>query len=105
MLWNRERLKISGLYDENCARGTHLKFMHHRHNNDSAKVKGITSGLLEFEVFLKYPEIIIMRFGENNVLCPKYIDIYKFRGVRGGSTYSTVHFLFIIQKNGKSTRA
>ena len=35
--------------------------------------------------------IIIMRFG-------KYIDIYEFGGVRGGRTYSTVHFLFIIQK-------
>ena len=39
-----------------------------------------------------------MRFGENNVLCPKYIDIYEFRGVREGRTYSTVHFLFIIKK-------
>ena len=28
LLWYREqRLKISGLYDENCARGTHLKFL------------------------------------------------------------------------------
>ena len=27
--------------------------------------------------------IIIMRFGENNVLCPKYIDIYEFGGVWG----------------------
>ena len=44
-----------------------------------------------------------MGFGENNVLGPKYIDIYEFRGVRGGRTYSTVHFLFI-QKNGKSTK-
>ena len=34
--------------------------------------------------------IIIMRFGENNVLCPKYIDIYKFGGVWGGCTWSTV---------------
>ena len=46
-----------------------------------------------------------MRFDENNVLCPKYIDKYEFGGVWGGCTYSTVHFLFIIQKNGKSTRA
>ena len=43
-----------------------------------------------------------MRFGENNVICPKYIDIYAFRGER---RRSPVHFLFIIQKNGKSTRA
>ena len=25
-----------------------------------------------------------MRFVENNVICPKYIDIYAFRGGRGG---------------------
>ena len=27
--------EISGLYDENCACGTHLKFMRHPHNDDS----------------------------------------------------------------------
>ena len=53
---------------------------------------------------LNLPLIIIMRFGKNYVLCPKYIDIYEFGGV-WGCTYSTVHFLFIIQKNGKTTRA
>ena len=42
--------------------------------------------------------IIIMRFGENNVLCPKYINIYEFWGVQG--TF-TVHFLFINQKTEK----
>ena len=32
-VWYREqRLKISGLYDENCARGTHLKFRRNAHN-------------------------------------------------------------------------
>ena len=46
-----------------------------------------------------------MRFGENNNSRPKYIDIYKFLGVWGRRTYSTIHFLFIIQKNGKSARA
>ena len=46
-----------------------------------------------------------MRFGENNVICPKYIDIYTFWGGRGGRRGFPVHFLFIIQKNGKSTRA
>ena len=44
--------------------------------------------------------IIIMRFGKN-VLCPKYNDIYEFRGVRMGRTWSTVHFLFVIQKTYK----
>ena len=46
------------------------------------------------------PVIIIMRFGENNVLCPKYNDIiilYEF----WGGTYSTVHFSFIIKKTEK----
>ena len=42
-----------------------------------------------------------MRFGENNVLCSKDIDIYEFWGVCGGRTYSTVHFLFIIKKKEK----
>ena len=37
--------------------------------------------------------IIIVRFGENNILCPKYIDIYEFGGVRGKRG--------IIQENGK----
>ena len=47
-----------------------------------------------------------MRFGENNVLGPKYIDIIIWiSGVWGGRTYSTVNVLFIIQKIGKSTRA
>ena len=39
-----------------------------------------------------------MRFGENKVLCPKYIDIYEFWGVWGGRTYSIVHFFIIIFK-------
>ena len=30
-------------------------------------------------VFLKVPMIIIMRFGEYNVLCQKYINTYEFR--------------------------
>ena len=55
-------------------------------------------------VFLNVPVKIIIRFGENNILCPKYVDIYEFWGVWGGRTNSSVQFLFIIQKNGKSTR-
>ena len=47
-----------------------------------------------------------MRFGDNNGLGPKYIDIYQFRGSAGrGVTWSTLYFLFIIHQNGKSTRA
>ena len=42
-----------------------------------------------------------MRFGENNVLCPIYIDIYEFRGVWGGQTNSSIHFFFIIEKTEK----
>ena len=45
--------------------------------------------------------IIIMRFGENNVLGPKYIDIYEFRGVRGGYTYSTIIFCLLLKKMEK----
>ena len=37
------------------------------------------------EVFLKQPEIIIIGFGENDVLCPKYIDINEYRGGAGGT--------------------
>ena len=44
-------------------------------------------------------------FGENNVLWPKYIDIYKFRGWQGSVHGPPYIFLFIIKKNGKSTRA
>ena len=32
-----------------------------------------------FEMILKVPMIINMRFGKNNVLCPKYVVIYEFR--------------------------
>ena len=42
-----------------------------------------------------------MRFGENNVICSNYIDIYALRGGRGGTDGIPLHFLFIIQKNGK----
>ena len=45
--------------------------------------------------------MIIIIFGENNVLCPKYINIYEFRGVLEGCTNSTIHFLFIIKKKQK----
>ena len=45
-----------------------------------------------------------MRFGKNNVLCAKYIDIYEFWGVQGGTYILHCTILFIIQKNGKSTR-
>ena len=45
-----------------------------------------------------------MRFGENTVIYPKYINIYAFWAGQGGRNGSPVHFLFIIQKNGKSTR-
>ena len=44
--------------------------------------------------------IIIMRFGENFVLRPIYMDIYKFQGWVGVTSF-TLHFLFIIRKNGK----
>ena len=50
--------------------------------------------------------LIIMRFGENNVLGPTYIDKYQFWGFVGGGGYM-VHLTFFssIHKNGKSKRA
>ena len=57
-------------------------------------------------MFLKVPIIIIMRFGENNVLCPKYINIYEFgRGVWGDVHNPPYIFGLLLKKNRKSTRA
>ena len=47
--------------------------------------------------------IIVMRFGENNVLCPKYNDIYEFRGDTG--CVPPYIFCLSLKKNGKSARA
>ena len=41
---------------------------------------------------------IIMRLMENNVLGPKYINIFEFWGVWGGRTYSTIHFCLLFKK-------
>ena len=49
---------------------------------------------MKFEVFLKVPVIIIMRFGKNNVLCPKYINIYEFHG--GAREIYMVHHTFFV---------
>ena len=55
----------------------------------------ISYSLRGFEVFLKEPVIIIMRFGENNVLGTIYIYIYHFR--RGGSQGGyMVHLTFFV---------
>ena len=53
------------------------------------------------EVFLKVPVMIIIRFGENNVFCPKYIDIYEFWVVWGGCTYSPDIFCLLFKKMEK----
>ena len=56
----------------------------------------------------KVPVIIIMRFGENNVLGPKYIHIYKFRGWRvagEGSHGPPYIFCLLFIKTEKSARA
>ena len=49
--------------------------------------------------------IIIIVFDENNVLGPKYIDIYQFWGLARGRYMVHPNFLFIIHKKEKSTRA
>ena len=62
-----------------------------------------------FEVFLKVPVIIIIKFGENNVIWPIYIYfIYRYItifGVRVVGDGSPDILLLIIHKNGKITRA
>ena len=50
--------------------------------------------------------IIIKRFGKNNALCPKCIDIYKFWGGYVGDERGTLYiFCLLLKKNGKSIRA
>ena len=46
-----------------------------------------------------------MRFLENNVLCPKYIDIYEFWGGTGGVHIPPYIFYLLLKKNVKGTRA
>ena len=41
--------------------------------------------------------IIIMRFDENNVLCPKYIDIYEFRWY-GEDVHITLYIFCLLKK-------
>ena len=65
----------------------------------------ISYSLRGFDVVLKVPVIIIIRFGEKNVLGTIYIDIYQFGGWVG-EVHSPPHIiLFIIHKNGKIIRA
>ena len=42
-----------------------------------------------------------MRFGENNVLGPKYIDIYEFRGVQGDVHIPPYIFCLLSKKTEK----
>ena len=50
-------------------------------------------------MFLKVPLIIIIRFGANNVLCQKYIDIYEFGGYgRGMYTFQCTFFVYYSKK-------
>ena len=52
-------------------------------------------------MFLKVPVIIILRFGVNNVLGSKYIDIYQFRGLEGGLHGSPNIFCLLFIKTEK----
>ena len=45
--------------------------------------------------------IIIMRFAENNVLFPKYIDIYEFWRVRGDVYGPLYIFCLLFKKTEK----
>ena len=64
----------------------------------------ISYSLRGFEVFLKVPVIMIIRFGENNVLGTIYMN---FGGEGGaGEVHCPPHIvLFIIHKNVKIIRA
>ena len=42
-----------------------------------------------------------MRFGENNVLCPKYIDINEFQGVWGDIHGPPYIFCLLFKKTEK----
>ena len=42
-----------------------------------------------------------MRFGENNVLCPKYINIYEFAGYGGDVHISQYGFCLLFKKTEK----
>ena len=39
-----------------------------------------------------------MRFSENNVLCPKYIDIYEIGGLRGGGVHIPPYIFCLLFK-------
>ena len=52
-------------------------------------------------MFLKLPQIIIIGFGENNVLCTKYIDIYEFRGRQGDVHGPPYIFCLLLKKRKK----
>ena len=43
--------------------------------------------------------IIIMIVGKNNVLCPKHIDIYEFRGgMRGMDVHCPLYIFYLLFK-------
>ena len=49
-------------------------------------------------MFPKVPVIVITRFGENNVLCPKYIGICEFWGVQGGEVHIPPYIFCLLFK-------
>ena len=55
---------------------------------------------IKFKMFLKVP-VIIMRVGENNVLCLKYNHIYNIFWGREGVTWPTLHFCLLFIKTEK----
>ena len=62
----------------------------------------ISNSLRGFEMFLKVPVIIIIRFGENNVLGTIYISIYiNFGGGRGKYMVHLTLFCLLFIKTEK----
>ena len=65
---------------------------------------GLFHSFRGFEAFIKVPVIIIIRFGENNVLVPIYVDIYQLGLVVERIAEVSLYLWFYIHKNGKITR-
>ena len=49
-------------------------------------------------MFLKVPVMIVLRFGENNVVGPKYINIYEFWGGFEGDVHISPYIFCLLFK-------
>ena len=56
-----------------------MRITQHFRKRNNKLIWVISYSFIGFEVFIKVPAIIIIRFGENNVRWPIYIDIYIYQ--------------------------